>query len=58
MVQERIFEISNADINIHRFLIYSDVLNKYFDSFTNILFGAGFGTYLFENPIDNQIFEV
>lgn len=57
LIEARIFDIGNSDLNINRFLVYGDVFEKSTNNLSNLLFGHGFGAYTFYHPIANEIYD-
>jgi len=57
LIELRIFDIGDQNINIHRYVVYIDVFNKSIDNIYNLLLGWGFGTYEFNHPIANEIYD-
>lgn len=57
LIEARIFDIGNSDINVNRFLVYSDIYEKCTKNIFNFIFGWGFGTYEFDHPIAKEIYK-
>jgi O-antigen ligase len=57
LIELRIIDIGNSDINIHRILVYQDVFDKSIDNIFNFLFGWGFGSYQFYHPISSEMYD-
>ncbi|PIT74719.1 O-antigen ligase [Limnohabitans sp. JirII-31] len=56
LILQRIMDIGDNDLNSRRFVVIDDVIQKSFSGFWVSMFGNGYGTYQFYNPIADEVF--